>query len=97
MVRGLCREMKLTQVQVAELLGRHKSWVCRRLALAERLAEPVQDDMRLGLVNATVARELARLPRSYVRGHSAQSRPVIRTCPKAHGFRVGIADRCAIA
>jgi hypothetical protein len=26
----------MSQVEVAELLGRHKSWVCRRLALIER-------------------------------------------------------------
>ena len=32
-VRALVREDGLTQPEVAELLGRHKSWVCRRLAL----------------------------------------------------------------
>jgi ParB/RepB/Spo0J family partition protein len=62
-VRALCREQGLEQTQVAELLGRHKSWVCRRLALAERLAEAVAHDVRAGLVSSTVAREVARLPR----------------------------------
>jgi hypothetical protein len=32
------REDGLSQLQVAELLERHKSWVCRRLALLERLS-----------------------------------------------------------
>jgi len=36
-VHALVREDGLSQVEVAELLGRHKSWVCRRLALIERL------------------------------------------------------------
>jgi ParB/RepB/Spo0J family partition protein len=62
-VRALCRDQGLEQVQVAELLGRHKSWVCRRLALAERLADAVACDVRAGLVTTSVAREVARLPR----------------------------------
>ena len=33
-VHALVREDGLSQVEVAELLGRHKSWVCRRLALS---------------------------------------------------------------
>ena len=37
-VHALVREDGMTQVEVAELLGRHKSWVCRRLALVEKLA-----------------------------------------------------------
>jgi DNA-binding NtrC family response regulator len=32
-VQALVREDGLNQVEVAELLGRHKSWVCRRLAV----------------------------------------------------------------
>lgn len=62
-VRALCREHRLEQTQIAELLGRHKSWVCRRLALAERLDDTVAGDVRAGLITTTVARELARLPR----------------------------------
>jgi ParB-like chromosome segregation protein Spo0J len=62
-VKALCRDEGLLQVQVAELVDRDKSWVCRRLSLAERLAEAVADDVRAGLVSTTVARELARLPR----------------------------------
>ena len=62
-VASLVREHGLRQVDVAELLGHHKSWVCRRLQLAERLEKGVVEDMRLGLVSARVAREVVRLPR----------------------------------
>lgn len=62
-VKALCRGEGLKQVEVAELVGRDKSWVCRRLSLAERLAEAVADDMRAGLLSTTIAREIARLPR----------------------------------
>jgi ParB/RepB/Spo0J family partition protein len=62
-VRALCREHAMAQVEVAELLGRHKSWVSRRLMLVERLSEQVQQDVRVGLVSVSVAREVARLPR----------------------------------
>lgn len=62
-IRSLCREHGLEQEQVGELLGRHKSWVSRRLSLVERLSADVQDDIRAGLVSITVAREVARLPR----------------------------------
>jgi ParB-like chromosome segregation protein Spo0J len=61
-VQALVREDGLTQVEVAELLGRHKSWVCRRLALVEKLAGPAREDLRLGLLSATAARSLVRLP-----------------------------------
>jgi ParB/RepB/Spo0J family partition protein len=62
-VRSLIREQGLRQVQVGQLLGREKSWVCRRLRLAEALEPALQEDLRLGLLSATVARELSRLPR----------------------------------
>jgi ParB-like nuclease domain len=39
-IQALVREDGMSQVEVAELLGRHKSWVCRRLALIERLGPP---------------------------------------------------------
>jgi ParB-like chromosome segregation protein Spo0J len=62
LVQALVREDHLTQVEVAELLGRHKSWVCRRLALIEQLAAEVKDELRLGLLPVTLARSLVRLP-----------------------------------
>jgi hypothetical protein len=62
LVHALVREDQLPQVAVAELLGRHKSWVCRRLALVEKLAAQAKDDLRLGLLSVTLARSLVRLP-----------------------------------
>jgi hypothetical protein len=61
-VQALVREDGLTQVEAGRLLGRHKSWVCRRLALLERLSEAVKEDLRLGLVGPALARQLVRLP-----------------------------------
>ena len=56
------REDGLSQVEVAELLSHHKSWVCRRLALLERLCPAARDDLSLGLLSPTQARQLVRLP-----------------------------------
>lgn len=61
-VQALVRDDGLTQVEAAHLLGRHKSWVCRRLALLERLSGAVKEEMRLGLVGPSLARQLTRLP-----------------------------------
>jgi ParB/RepB/Spo0J family partition protein len=61
-VHALVREDGLTQLEVAELLSRHKSWVCRRLALVEKLADAAREDLRLGLLSATAARARVRLP-----------------------------------
>jgi ParB/RepB/Spo0J family partition protein len=61
-IHALVREDGLTQVEVAELLGRHKSWVCRRLALLEKLSEKARDDLRVGLLSPTAARQIVRLP-----------------------------------
>jgi hypothetical protein len=62
LVQALVREDGLSQSEVAELLGRHKSWVCRRLALLEKLADDVRQDLEVGLLTPTAAREIARLP-----------------------------------
>jgi ParB-like chromosome segregation protein Spo0J len=61
-VQGLVRDDGMTQVEAAHLLGRHKSWVCRRLALLEKLSGTVKEDLRLGLVGPSLARQLTRLP-----------------------------------
>jgi hypothetical protein len=61
-VQALVREDGLTQVEAAHLLSQHKSWVCRRLALLERLSAAVIEDLRLGLVGPALARQLTRLP-----------------------------------
>src|SRR4051794_207350 len=62
LVQALVREDGLSQVEVAELLGRHKSWVCRRLALLEKLTEDVRQELEVGLLSPSAAREIARLP-----------------------------------
>jgi ParB-like chromosome segregation protein Spo0J len=61
-IHALVREDGMSQVEVAELLGRHKSWVCRRLALIERLGSKARDDLRVGLLSPTSARQIVRLP-----------------------------------
>ena len=61
-VQSLVREDGLSQVEVAELLGRHKSWVCRRLALLEKLSPEMRQELEVGLLPPTTAREIARLP-----------------------------------
>src|SRR6516225_5761216 len=61
-VQSLVRDDGLSQVEVAELLGRHKSWVCRRLALLEKLCTEVRQDLEVGLLTPSAAREIARLP-----------------------------------
>jgi ParB/RepB/Spo0J family partition protein len=62
-LQSLHREDGLTQVEIAALLGRDKSWVSRRILLLERLSEEVQEDIRLGLISVITGRELAKLPR----------------------------------
>jgi ParB-like chromosome segregation protein Spo0J len=61
-VQALVRDDGLTQVEAAHLLGQHKSWVCRRLALLEKLSDAAKEDMRLGLLGPALARQLTRLP-----------------------------------
>jgi hypothetical protein len=61
-IRSLYREDNLSQIEIATLLNRHKSFVCRRLKLAEKLSDEVMDHLKLGLINITIGRELSRLP-----------------------------------
>jgi ParB/RepB/Spo0J family partition protein len=62
-LQSLHREDGLTQIEIAVLLGRDKSWVSRRISLIERLSEEVQEDIRLGLIPVITGRDLAKLPR----------------------------------
>lgn len=61
-VQALVREDGLSQVEAAELLGKHKSWVNRRLAMLERLCVEAKEELRLGLLSPSLARQLIRLP-----------------------------------
>ena len=62
-VKSLHREDGMSQVEIGVLLSRHKSWVCRRIALLERLAEEVLEHLVLGLLPLTVGRVLCQLPK----------------------------------
>lgn len=84
-VHALVREDGLSQVQVAELLERHKSWVCRRLALLERLSEECREDLRLGLLSPTMARQLTRLPAGNQPEVVAAARREHLTAAEVHG------------
>jgi ParB family transcriptional regulator, chromosome partitioning protein len=73
-IQALVRQNGLSQVEVTELLGRHKSWVCRCLALIERLGAEAREELRVGLLSPTAARQMVRLPE----GNQAEVLPVIR-------------------
>lgn len=62
-IYALVHDDGLPQVEVAQMLGRHKSWVNRRLALIERLTDEAREALRLGLLTPTQARHLTQLPR----------------------------------
>jgi ParB-like chromosome segregation protein Spo0J len=62
-VHALHRTHGLSQGAVAQLMGKHKSWVCRRLMLVQSLDEAVQVDVRLGLLPPRSAIAVAALPR----------------------------------
>jgi hypothetical protein len=81
-VQGLVRDDGMTQVEAAQLLGRHKSWVCRRLALLEKLSVAVKEDLRLGLVGPSLARQLTRLPAGNQEALLALARRATLTIPE---------------
>ncbi len=62
-IYALVHDDGLEQTEVANMLGRHKSWVNRRLALIERLSEEARESLTLGLLSPTQARHLTQLPR----------------------------------
>ena len=84
-VQGLVRDDGMTQVETAYLLGRHKSWVCRRLALLEKLSVAVKEDLRLGLVGPSLARQLTRLPVGNQETLLALARRATLTMPEVSG------------
>jgi ParB/RepB/Spo0J family partition protein len=87
-VHALVREDSMSQVEVAELLGRHKSWVCRRLALIERLGAKAREDLRVGLLTPTAAREIVRLPQ----GNQAEVLDAVRREALSRAELVGVVD-----
>lgn len=63
LIRSLYRDDHLSQPAIAARLGRHKSWVFRRLMLVEALDPAVQVDVRLGLLAPRAATVVSQLPR----------------------------------
>ena len=80
-IRSLHREDGMHQDEIAVLLGYHKSWVCRRLLLVERLDEEVQEHFKLGLINISTCRQLAQLPRG---NQSKALKPILKYHFTAH-------------
>jgi ParB/RepB/Spo0J family partition protein len=62
-VHSLYHENGLMQIEIASLLGRHKSWVCRRISLIERLSDEVQESIKLGLIKVSAGWKLGQLQR----------------------------------
>jgi len=62
LVRELVEVDGLTQVEAGDLLERHKSWVCRRLALARRISPALLGEVDLGRLTAGSLSRLAQLP-----------------------------------
>src|SRR5438105_7070541 len=87
-IQALVREDGLSQVEVAELLGRHKSWVCRRLALIERLGAKARDELRVGLLTPTAARQIVRLPQ----GNQAEVLDAVRREALSGAELAGVVD-----
>lgn len=87
-IQALVREDGMSQVEVAELLGRHKSWVCRRLALIERLGPKAKDDLRVGLLSPTAARQIVRLPE----GNQAEVLEAVRREALTSAELAGVVD-----
>lgn len=52
----------LNQVEIGDLLDRHKSWACRRLSLYRSVSPGLMEDLSLGLLSPGVIRRLAQLP-----------------------------------
>jgi ParB-like chromosome segregation protein Spo0J len=52
----------LTQTGIGQLLGRHKSWVSRRIGLLERLHPELLEQIREGVLPPGAARRLLSLP-----------------------------------
>jgi hypothetical protein len=84
-VHALVREDGLSQVEAAQLLGRHKSWVNRRLAMLERLCDAAREELRLGLLTPALARQLTRLPMGNQAAALATAREATLTCTELAG------------
>ena len=62
LVRELAEVDGLAQVEIGDLLERHKSWVCRRLSLSRQLSPNLWEEWSLGAIGEGSLRKLAQLP-----------------------------------
>lgn len=62
LVRDLVEAERLTQVEVADLLEHHPSWVSRRLAIGQRLSANLMEEGVIARLPNGCIRRLARLP-----------------------------------
>jgi len=62
LVRELSEMDGLSQVEIGDVLERHKSWVCRRLGLYRSLSPHLLADAAAGLIGEGSLRRLASLP-----------------------------------
>ena len=63
MISGLIAEENFTMAEIAELWGRSRAWVSRRLSLLTCLDGKLKKELAQGFLQPRVAQELARLPR----------------------------------
>ncbi len=62
-VYSLKKDHLMDQSSISQLTGYSRSWVCRRLALIEKLASCVQEELRMGMISNSQARAIVKLPR----------------------------------
>lgn len=60
---SLKKDHLMGQKEISALLGYSRAWVCRRIAMIEKLDQVVQDELRLGSISNTQARSIIKLPR----------------------------------
>src|SRR5262249_51482543 len=84
-VQAWVRDDGLTQVEAAHLLGQHRSWGCRRRAFLERGRAAGVEELRRGLVGATLARQLVRLPAGNPEAVPALTRQAALTAQEVSG------------
>ena len=62
-IQSLHREDGLTKTEIGVMLGRHKSWVSRRISLITRAKRRGAAGYQTGASSVRAGRELAKLPR----------------------------------
>lgn len=62
-IYSLKKDHLMDQEAISQLIGYSRSWVCRRLALIEKLSDSVQGELRMGMISNSQARAIVKLPR----------------------------------